>query len=197
MNEQTLDKSWALTPGQEVEVNASGRFMYVEQCDGPVTLALDDGSPFKIRSGFEFVNRDFSKFRLISKVGAGGATVTVKIYAGNIYVSNRNPVVFTRPAPVYDVPLNQSITNTPYNIPNTNLRTGQTVADKQRKVRVENLGTGASIDVRIGTTKVAELSAISAGAYERIFEWETPDTITLYSTGGSTAGIIVSYELPT
>lgn len=202
MNENTLYKVWHLAPQQEIEVNQSGRFMYVEQCDGDASISLDDSAPFKIRSGFEFANRDFQKFRLVSNIGAGGAGVTIRIYAGHIYVSNRNPLVYVRPVPTYVIGRKQTFANVgdTYAIPATNTRTGQTTADRQIRVRVQNISpmaNPAQFEIYLGATQVGLLTASSTVPHE--FEiFELNDQLTLKSTlsTGAIAGIVSWYELP-
>lgn len=196
MNEQTLCKTYQLAAEQEVEVNQAGRYMYIDTCAGDVSISIDDEAPFVIRSGLEFGPREFKKFRLRSNVGAGGAASVVKIYAGSLYVTSRNPLVYQRAVPTYIVPLSVTIPNTAtYAIPNTNLRTGQKTADKQVKVRVQNFSMPSNVDIFLGAKKVANITAAThAHDFETI---ETSDQIVLRANGAADVGIMVFYELPT
>jgi len=193
-NQQSKDRQITLTSGKEISVDVSGKYFFIESCDGAIAISFNDGPYMSARSGFEVNEFEFQKIKFKSLVTTGGATITARYYAGTAYVTNRNPLVYSRPAPTDLIPLSSVLTagNT-YNIPNTNTRTGQPTADKQVRVEVQTASPTGYLEIYQGATLCGYASA---NTLPRIFE--TPKQMTLKAISADiTYMLSLYYELPT
>lgn len=202
MKSQTAFKQFVLGPGKEVTVKTTGSFFFLDSVNGDVSVRFDSGNFSRMISGSEIECAPgdfFTEITFRSDVGAGGATVTGYYYAGTLRVGNRFPVVFTRPAPTYIVFSRQSIAGGAYyDIPETNLRTGQTIADKLVKVRVQNLTVSSFLEVRNPSNGdiVGTLTAAAGGADKEVFD--TSVSLRIYANGSAGLfGLMIYYSLPT
>jgi hypothetical protein len=191
-NQQSKDRLITLTPGKEISVDVSGAFFFIESADGPFSISFNDGPYLSARSGLEVNNFEFQKIKFRSDITAGGATITVRYYAGTAYVTNRNPTVYTKPAPTYIVGYSETLAqDASYTIPNTNLRTGQPSADRQVRVQIMTTGGNGYLQVLIGGVNIG-----FAGSSHPLYTAETTQEVTIRSYGDNQAYHVgVFYEL--
>lgn len=189
-----------LTPGQEKRVDVTGSFFFVDSVNGQVDVKFDDGGYSRMISGCEIECAPGDYFQSItfrSPITTGGVTLTVYYYAGTLRIANRFPVVFSRIAPTYAVALRQTIANTAtYDIPATNLRTGQPFADNLVRVFIRNFGTPTNLDISFGAGPIWDRLTADGGTRPQE-TYETADSIRILSNGGGDVGIVAYYNLPT
>lgn len=192
--QQSKDRPVSLTPGKEIAVDVSGAYFFIESADGPFSISFDDGPYMSARSGMEVNKFEFQKIKFRSDVTTGGATISIRYYAGTAYVTNRNPLVYSRPAPTNLVAYSAVLPDaTTYDIPNTNLRTGQPFADKQVRVEIQVPSPTAYLEIYQSGTFCGFTANSSI---PRVFE--TPKQITIKAVGGAvTYALAVYYQLPT
>ena len=201
MKSQTAFKQFVLGPGKEVTVAVTGSFFFMDSVNGDVSVRFDTGNFSRMISGSEIECQPgdyFTNITFRSDVGAGGATVTGYYYAGTLRVGNRFPVVFTRPAPTYLVPLNVNILNTEtYTIPETNLRTGQTIADKIVSARIQVVSNPgyAKIQDAASSGVIAWLTTYGGVHDNEVFP--TAVALKILAVGTVDVTIAAYYSLPT
>jgi hypothetical protein len=192
--QQSKDRPITLTPGKEISVDVSGAYFFIESADGPISISFNDGPYMSARSGLEVNNFEFQKIKFRSDVTAGGATITVRYYAGTAYITNRNPIVYSKPAPTDLIAYSAALAaGDTYDIPNTNLRTGQPYADKQVRVEIQTASPTGYLEMYQGGTYCGFTATSSV---PRIFE--TPKQITIKAISAPiTYAVAVYYQLPT